>query len=286
MSNAARKQPLILVSEDHDPDIWRSLDEEETSGQAWLAIAQDIWGRGNVLPDQAAAMREAAIGLSIDKTRTIGAVGRALGGVAALATQHNTYIELFECDEAFTAHLAAEPGAAGKFLRPAAWSPDKPALRADRYHGLIAARAFSASADPAATAAALAAAVKPGGRLFIDDLYAPDPSVAALVAQAIATPNAKLTLHSSTPLMETLEAAKFEPRAKVVVNDQLMRAIRAGLAQATTIATRLKAIPQPFRKQRLEAFADELQRVTVLHHALEKGLVTAMRTIHYKAREL
>lgn len=139
---AQRKQPLILVSEDYDPDIWRSLEEEESEFQSWVAVAQDIWGRGCFLPGQAAAVREGAAGLTLNKTMIIGAVGSAVGGLGQIATD------------------------------------------------------------------------------------------------------------------------------------------------AVQIAQRLKAIPQPFRRQRMSAFADELQRAAVLHHAIEKGLVTAMRTLHYKPQVL
>jgi len=287
MSQAAqRRQPLILVSEDYDPDVWRSLDEEESEFQSWVAVAQDIWGRGCFLPGQAAAAREGAAGLTVNKTMIVGAVGCGIGGVGQIAAETGAYIEVFEGDPSLLMHQLAEPGPGGKFLKPAAWTPEKSELRAGRYHALMALRALSMSPDPVAAIKSIAAAVKPAGRLFIDELYAPDPSVAALVAQGIAGPTHKIALHPQAVVTETLEAEKFEPRAKVVVNDQVKTAIRAGLAQAVEIAQRLKAIPQPFRRQRMSAFADELQRAAVLHHAIEKGLVTAMRTLHYKPQAL
>jgi hypothetical protein len=281
-----RKQQLILVSEDYDPDVWRSLDEEETEFESWAAVAQDIWGRGCFLPGQAAAAHEGAAGLTINKTMIVGAVGCAVGGVGRVAIETGTYIEVLEGDPNLLTHELSEPGPGSKFLKPEAWDPAKPALRAGRYHALMALRALSVSPDPVAALKAIAAAVKPAGRLFIDELYAPDPSVAALVAQSIAGPTHKLTLHAQAVVTEALETEKFEPRAKVVVNDQVKAAIRTGLAQAVEIAQRLKAIPQPFRRQRMSAFADELQRAAVLHHAIEKGLVTAMRTLHYKPQSL
>lgn len=287
MSQAAqRKQPLILVSEDYDPDVWRSLDEEESEFQSWVAVAQDIWGKGCFLPGQAAAVREGAAGLTVNKTMIVGAIGCSVGGVGQIAAETGAYIEVFEGDPSLLKHQLAEPGPGGKFLKPAAWTPEKSELRAGRYHALMALRALSMSPDPVAVVKAIAAAVKPAGRLFIDELYAPDPSVAALVAQSIAGPTHKIALHPQAVATETLEAEKFEPRAKVVVNDQLKSAIRGGLAQAAEIAQRLKAIPQPFRRQRMSAFADELQRAAVLHHALEKGLLTAMRTLYYKPQAL
>lgn len=287
MSTAARRKPAtILVSEDYDPGVWETLDGEESAFQAWVAVAQDIWGRSCFAPGQADAARQAAAALTINKTMIVGAAGCGVGGVGRIASEAGAHIEVFESDAALLAHAAADPGPAGKLLRVAALDPAQPDLRADRYHALMALRAVSASPDPFVAAKALAAAVKPGGRLFVDELFVADPSVAALIAQGIAGPNQKLALHAQAPVFDTLKNQKLEPRARTDVGEQLMADIRAGLAKSVGIAQRLKEIPKPFRKPRMSAFADELQRAAVLHQALEKGLVTAVRTLHYKTREL
>jgi hypothetical protein len=286
MSKVRRKRPLILISEDYDPNVWGSLDDGESEFQSWAAVVQDIWGRGCFGPGQVQAAREGANGLTINKTQILGAVGCGVGGVAPIAGNLSAYIEVFESDAALLAYEQQDSGASGKFLKLAGWTPEKPDLRPDRYHGLMAFRAVSAAPDPASVASALAAAVKPGGRLFSDELYSPDPSVAALVAQAIAGPGQKFFFHAHDAVMEALVAGGLESRSKSTANEQLLTAVREGLARSQEIAQQLKAIPQPFRKQRMTAFADELQRAAVLHQALEKGLVTAVRTIHYKARAL
>lgn len=287
MSTAARRKPsTILVSEDYDPNVWQSLDSEESAFQSWVAVAQDVWGRGCFLPGQAGAAREAAAALTINKTMIVGAIGCAVGGIGSIAHETGTHVEVFENDAALIGYAKDEPGPGGKLLRLAAFDPAKPDLRDGRYHALIAMRAISGSADAIEATKALAAAVKQGGRLFIDELYVSDSSVASLIAQGIAGPGHKLTLHPQAGVFETLKEANFEPRARSVVNDRLMADIRAGLAKSVAIAQRMRAIPKPFRKQRMTAFADELQRAAVLHHALEKGLVTAVRTLHYRAREL
>jgi SAM-dependent methyltransferase len=284
--SAQRKRPVILVSEDYDPDVWRTLDEGESEFQAWVAVAQDIWGRGCYAAGQADAVREGSNGLTINKAQIIGAAGCAVGGLAPIAKASGTHIEVFESDPAVLAYAEQDAGAAGKFLKLAAWDPARPELKAGRYHGFMALRALSAAADPLPVAAALANTVKPGGRLFVDELYAPDPSVAALVAQAIAAPGQKMFFHPHATVMDALAEAKLESRSKANANEQLLDVVRKGLARSQDIAQQLKAIPQPFRKPRMTAFADELQRAAILHQALEKGLVTAIRTIHYKARDL
>lgn len=287
MSTAARRRPsTILVSENYDPAVWHTVEGEESPFDAWVAVAQDIWGRGCFAPGQASAARQAAIALTINKTMIVGAVGGVVGGVGQIANETGAHIEVFEADAAMVSHAKADTGPGSKLLRVAALDPAMGDIKADRYHALMGLRASALSADPAKVMDALAAAVRPGGRLFLDELHAADPSVAALIAQGIASPGRKPALHTPALVMDALKDKRLEPRARTVVSDELAADIRLGLSKAIEIAQRLKEIPKPFRKTRLSAFADELQRAAVLHHALEKGLVTAVRTLHYKTREL
>ena len=289
MSKAApRKQSLILVSEDYDPQAWSALEGGETEIQSWLAVAQDLWGPGCYGPGQTDAIRQGANGLTVTKKQIVGAVGGALGGVAEVATAYDTYIDVFDCDAEVLAYKQQDHGAAGagKLLKLFPWDPEKPEFQPDRYHSLIASRALSFGATVEPIVKALAKAVKPGGQLYVDELYATDPSVSALIAQATASPGQKLHLHAHDAVMQALKGEALEMRSSAPANEPLMDEIRKGLTHGQEIAQLLKTVPQPFRKQRMVAFANELQRAALLYQALEKGLVTSTRSIHYKAREL
>ena len=282
---AARKRPLILVSEDYDPEEWSRV-EGESEVQSWLAVAQDLWGVGCYAPGQREAARTGAGGLTITKKQIVGAIGGALGGFADVASANGgAYIDIFDCDAEVLDFKRKDP-AAGKLLKLAGWDPAKPEFTADRYHSLFAIRAMSRCTALEPFLKALAGAVKPGGQLFAEELHANDPSVAALIAQSIAGPGQKLTLHAAETAARTLQNEGLELRSTATVNEQLAAAIHAGLARGQEIAQLLKTVPQPFRRQRLRAFTDELQRAAVLYQALDRGLVTAIRTIHRKSSAL
>ncbi len=287
MSTAApRKQSLILVSEDYDPQAWSALEGGETEIQSWLAVAQDLWGAGCYGPGQAEAMRQGADGLAVTQEHIVGTIGGALGGVAEVAAGCGAVIDVFDCDAEVLAYKQQDAGAADNLLKLFPWNPEKPDFQADHYDGLIASRAISFASQVEPVVKALAKAIKPGGQLYVDELYAADPSVSALIAQATASPGQKLCIHPQDAVMQALKEAALELRSSAPANEPLMDAIHKGLTRGQEIAQLLKAVPQPFRKQRMVAFANELQRAAVLYQALEKGLVTATRSIHYKPREL
>lgn len=282
---AARKRALILVSEDYDPEEWSRV-EGESEIQSWLAVVQDLWGVGCYAPGQQEAAHTGAGALTITKKQIVGAVGGALGGLADVASANGgAYIDVFDGDTAVLDFKRKDPGAS-KLLKLAGWDSAKPAFPENRYHSLFAIRAMSCTAAVEPLLKALAAAVKPGGQLFVEELHANDPSVAALIAQSIAPPTQKLMLHASEATARALQAEGLELRSTATVNEQLAAIIHAGLARGQEIAQLLKTVPQPFRKQRLRAFTDELQRAAVLYQALDRGLVTAIQTIHRKPAAL
>lgn len=287
MSNA-RKKPLILVSETHEPEAWGARDYGESEFESWLAVVQDLWGAGCFGPGQLDAMRQAANGLTMTKEKTIGAIGGAVGGLGTVAVELGAYIDVFDCDAAVLAFKRWDDGSAGagKLLKLSPWDPPIPALQAKRYHGLIVAGALSLATSTAPLIKAIAGAVKDGGQLFVDALYAKDLSVGALVAQSIASPGQTLTLHTQAAVMDGLKKEGLELRSSAPADAQLIETIHKGLTRGQEIAQLLKAVPPPYRKQRLLAFTNELQRAAVLYQALERGLVTAVRTIHAKPRKL
>jgi hypothetical protein len=280
--SAARSEPLVLVSGDYNPSVWQSRSEPESAFDSWLAVAQDVWGRGCFRAGQKEAMQHCANSLPIDKSKVAGVIGRTLGGLGAIAAESGVHLDVVDCNKALLDFLEYDTGVGKKYLKQEAWYPAAPELRAGRYHGLIASGAFGASADAGRLAKVLAAGLKSRGQIVVDEIYAEDTAAAALIAQGVRGPSGAPTIHAFGAVAGALAAAGFEPKWKVAVTDRLIASIATGLTNAQEIAQRLKEIPQPFRKQRMTAYADELQRTAVLHQALQRGLVTAVRTKHGK----
>jgi hypothetical protein len=282
MPKASSRQKLILVSADYDPSAWHER-EGESEFESWAAVAQDLWGAGFFAPGQASGLHRAANAVTIKREHVVGAIGGALGGLAEIAADREAAIDVFDCDREVLAFNRDEARTAGRSrLSFQSWNPARPDLKAARYDSLIAARAFAFSGAPERLCVALAAAVKPGGLLFVDELYAADLLVAALVARTTALPDRKRYLHSYDAVTQGLEEGGLELRSTATATDQLLAAIKAGLARGQDLAERLTTIPEPFRMQRLTALRDEMQRAAGLSQALDRGLATAIRTLHRK----
>jgi hypothetical protein len=279
-----RKKPLILVSRDYDPAVWKEVDSLETEFESWLAVAQDVWGFGCFGPGQDEVARLGANATTITKAKIIGAIGSAIGGLGPVAEQNSTYIEVFECDPEVLKYKQDPRSAQSghKFLKLASMDPARIDLKQGRYHGLISVGAVGLSADPQPAILALAQSIRPGGYLFVDELCAADPAVARLISQGLSRAGETLHLHAPQVLSQGFANASLQLRAQVAANPALIASVRHGMEHGQAIAQILKNLPEPFRKQRMMAFADELKRCAVLFQALERGLVTAVRTTYSK----
>lgn len=283
MPSAASRQPLILVSEDYDPHAWSERESGESEFESWAAVAQDVWGAGCFAPGQASALARAANAVTIKRQHVVGAVGGALGALTTIVAEREASIDVFDCDRGALTVKRAQPQPAGRGkLAHQCWNPARPDFESSHYDSLIAWRAFSFVATTDRFCQTLAAAVKPGGLLFVDELYAADMLVAALVARTIATPDRKRYLHGYDAVTQGLADCGLELRSTATTTDHLLGDVRAGLARGQQLADVLTTIPEPFRMQRLTALRDEMQRAAGLAQALDRGLATAIRTLHRK----
>jgi hypothetical protein len=279
----AAKRPLILVSEDYDPRAWGERDAGESEFESWAAVVQDLWGTGCFAPGQASNLARAANAVTIKHGHVVGAIGGALGPLAPVAAERAVAIDAFDCDRDMLAFKREQPQPSGRGkLVHQSWNPARPELKAGHYDSLIAARAFTFVARPDPLCQTLAAAIKAGGLLFVDELYAADMLVAALVARTTALPDQKRYLHGYDAVTQGLADGGLELRSTATTTEQLLAEVKAGLARGEQLADFLTTIPEPFRRQRLTALRDELERAAGLSHALDRGLITAIRTLHRK----
>ena len=284
MSGAARpKKPLVLVSDDVEPPHWDAKGEPELMSR--LAVCQDVWGRNCFAPGQAFAMRQAAYALAVNKTQIYGAIGACLGGFGPMLQEFGVHVEVFESDQQLYEHNAASPNFLGKLIKFERWDEAKPILKPKRYHRLSAYGAFAATKNLESLAAELCAALRPGGVLYIDEIWSNDRSSAQALASATSIWPNERCFRSKGDVLGLLERG-LELRSTLEANRLVKGDIRNGLMHAQTVAQKLKQIPEPTRKQRLIALTLELQRAVVLYDALERDAVVATRYIFQKAKDI
>ena len=207
-----------------------------------------------------------------------------LEGLGPVAAESSSYIEVFEGD-AGVLRYKQEPRPASpghKYLRLAPMNPAQIDLKPGRYHGLMSFGTFALSGDFEATANSLAQSVRPGGYLYVDELFAADPSVALLVGQGIGCHGETAHLHPHQAVASALTTATLQLRSQSTASASLMASLRDELDRSQAIALVLKTLPEPFRKQRMMAYVDELKRAAVLYQSLERGLVTAVHCVYSK----
>lgn len=280
MSAVARpRKPLILLSDDVQSAHWDASGESELMSR--LAVCQDVWGRNCFAPGQYAAMRQAATALVIDKKKIYGAIGVNMGGFGFVTEEIGAYVEVFEYDEALAEHNAASPQFLGKLVKLERWKPGEPRLKANRYHALSTYGAFAAAGDVAGFAREVVDAVKPGGYLFVDEIWANDPVSATKLANATSLWQDALRFRFRNEVVNHLTKG-LELRASSEACASIKVEIRDALSQAQVLHHKLKQIPEAVRKQRVLALSQELQRAVLLFDALDRGAVSATRLVFQK----
>ena len=163
--------------------------------------------------------------------------------------------------------------------------PGELRLKARRYYRLATFWAFAAAPDPAALVHEITAALKPGGYLYIDEIWANDAASARQLACASSLWQDNLCFRRKGEVLN-LFARELEFRSANEANRLVKSDIRDGLAHAQEVTQRLKQVPDDIRKHRLIALTKELQRVVVLFDALDRGAVTATRLVFHKKNEI
>lgn len=282
MSGAARpRKPLVLVSDDVELPNWGPAAESEFESR--LAVCQDVWGRNCFMPGQNFAMRHAAFALTINKTQIFGAIGCFMGGFTLLLQEYGTHVEVFESDAKLYEHNKQSPNFLSKLIKLERWQPGQVLLKPNRFHRLCLYNAFSAATDADAFALEVAASIKEGGVLYVDELWSNGgASARALTSACLPWPTEQCFRAKGeilSLLSRSLELRSTKEATRMVKSD-----IRDGLVHAQSVAQKLKQIPEPNRKQRLIALTQELQRAVVMYDALEREAIVATRFIFQKAK--
>jgi SAM-dependent methyltransferase len=142
-----------------------------------LDVADALWGKGFQFPGGAAETLHLAKPLGLSSASSLILVGAGSGGPpCAIADKLGVWVTGFESDPAL-AFAAAEHSTRvglGKRAQIVRWDPSHPDFQHNQFHHGIALEPLR-DAQPEATLAALAQALKPGGQLVLMETVADTP---------------------------------------------------------------------------------------------------------------
>lgn len=263
-SKAVVKPKIVLLSQ-KDAAAQLELDPEEGPAESRLAVAQDMWGTGNLTPfDNIFA--SAAIGALAVTTKAIfGAVCYHLGHrLFGFSREIDIWIDAYEREPAVS-EIQKRPKDKVK-LSP--WDAKGHRLGKSRFTKLAVIQASRLGGSPTELSRDCAQALRPKGNLFLADLVAGTAKAGAPRAQG-------LELRSLADHVEALSHAGLALSNKIDLTSDAKSAIRKGLHHSITMLANVRALREPWRSQRLAAYCRELDAASRLYRDLESGAIAA-----------
>ena len=266
---AANPNIVLLAQKDPTKDV--ELSPEEGPFESWLAVAQDIWGGGNLTAfDNVFASR--AIGaMAPTQPASFGAVCYQLGRrLFTFSRESGIWVDAFEAEPALS-RLEKRPKEKVKF---AIWTQGKNQLGSARLTH-IAVLSPSRLAGPHDSLVREAAeALKNCGSLFLADLVKTgnDPAFPGLPK-----------LNAGAEYRSWLEAAGLKFYSEHNMTGDVRIALLGGLHHSLRMLANVRRLREPWKAQRLKAFQQELEFVVALHAALDRGDIAATGLLYTKA---
>jgi head-tail adaptor len=180
----AADPPVESPVESAEPEMAAAGAQAERQARwspARIAIADELWGDGNVLPGGEEEVLRLAVPLNLSAASSLLLLGAAAGGPArAVAGGLGAWISGHEADPALAAVAAWRLPRAGKVVAKRAmvvpWDPQAPVFRRRAFNHALALEALrGAPSRPVPVAEllmALAGALRPGGQLVMVDVVA------------------------------------------------------------------------------------------------------------------
>jgi hypothetical protein len=255
--------PNIVLLSQKDPTKEVELTSDEGPSESWMAVAQDMWGVGNLTPfDNTFASR--AIGtMAPTQNAALGAICYQLGKrLFTFSRDSNIWIDAWE-GEPILSRVMKRPKDKVKL---AAWSPDKNQLGKSRltHIAILSPSRLAGPHDKLVHDAAHA--LKKAGSLFLADLMRTGADVAV---------PGMGNLHTDTEYRGWLEAAGLKLYSTHDMTGDVRLALLLGLHNSLNMLANVRKLHNPWRMQRFNAFRQELELAVSLHGAFERGEVVA-----------
>ena len=141
-----------------------------------IAVAEHLWGRGNIGPGDSDFIRELGVQLGLNKEKTLGFLGIGLAGAArALVTDSEVWVTAFEANPEIAKAANEQNMLAGmaKKITVTACPFDTLALPARKFNDIIAKDVFARVENKDALCEQIAGSLKPGGSFLFAEYVAP-----------------------------------------------------------------------------------------------------------------
>ena len=269
---AVKPQIVLLGQKKLAEDF--ELRPEEGPFESFLAVAQDMWGVGNLTPLDG-VFASAAIGALAVTTKAIfGAVCYHLGDrLFNLSREIDVWIDAFECEPALS-EILKWPKDKVKLLR---WQADGRVLPPKRFTKLAVLHASRIPGSVPELAVKYATSLKPEGQLFLADLVSGNTKAGAQAHFC------DVKLRSFDEYKEALTKAHLTLSHEYNLDKELRGAILRGLYNSINMLRNIRRLKEPWKGQRLAAFYKELDALSRLYCKIENGDISAVGILALKA---
>ncbi|MDE2183782.1 MAG: hypothetical protein KGJ78_12255 [Alphaproteobacteria bacterium] len=261
VSKAAIKSKIVLLGPKAPTDDIE-LPRDEGPSQSWIAMAQDIWGAGNLTPTDDVFASCALRTLAPPGNAIFAAVCHQLGSRLFEYTRESAvWIDAFEGEPALS---TLEKRAKDK-VKLQVWRGGAMPLKKGRYTHLAMLNAGRIPGVSPAMLASCTAGLKVGGTAIFADL------VASGNAADLGHP-----VHTAMAYRKAFADAGLTTYNTLDLSAELRIAIFRGLAATVKMLKTVRVLKEPWRKQRLAGFYKELEYAIRLHYGLQAGTINAM----------
>lgn len=257
-------KPKIVLLGQKDPTKEVELTADEGPFESGLAVAQDMWGAGNLTPFD-----------SIFASRAIGTIVPTQGGnFATLCYQLGHRLFTFSREGGIWIDtFEAEPAVSKLEKRPkdkiklAVWAPGTGQLGKNRLTHLAVLTPSRLKGSPEAIVKEASTALKKDGQLFYADMmYGPNGRPT----------KGQPRLARPDEVKYWLECAGLQFYSEVDLSGDVRVSILRGLHNSLNMLANIRKLHEPWRTQRFKAFEKELEEAVRLHLAMERHEAVAM----------
>lgn len=249
---------------------------KESLQESALAIAQGIWGRGNLSPLDAPFGAIALVKLI--PTGGFGFIGRHLGQrLSKYMEDTGAIVDAAEAESSLS-RLYAKPKSP---IRPVEWNQGAPVFKARRHTAFMLFQSSALDAPLEGLYSQGALALKPGGKLMAADMIEVSQGSSKGAAGRCRADCANLTLTSLEEHARALKAAGLAMQNKFDLTADFLAGVRHGLNLSLKLLEEVRSASDQVAAQRVAAFGVQLETWRTLYQLAEarKIEVTALLAV-------